>query len=190
MISTSSATTLFQEDFESDLSNWTGKSGNTSILNGKIVDDPDSTSNKVLSFTALNAAGDTFTTSTFFFSASNFFTLSFDYYGTNNDSGGFIGYSYGLPDSHVWLAGSDTDYVGTSIWTDTLIGDNNWNHYSISFTANTPIHIMLEEFRGSDTVTGNAYFDNIELTAVPEPGTFFLLGLGILGLTQWRRKKS
>ena len=200
IISISSATTLFYEDFESDLSNWTGESSGTH--DGVIVVDLLDSLNNVLSFTGLNSGGDIFTTSTSFSSIGNQYILSFDYLGTNNDSGGFIGFSYDLPGSHVWLAGSDTNYTGTTLWNTStpgyLIGDNSWHHYSISFTTTAPIHLMLEEFAGSDSIIGNAYFDNILLAdangpdPIPEPGTILLLGTGLMGLVGlgYRRKKN
>ncbi|MER0215636.1 MAG: PEP-CTERM sorting domain-containing protein [Nitrosomonas sp.] len=53
-----------------------------------------------------------------------------------------------------------------------------------------PLHLMLEDFVGSDAIAGNVYFDNIAVTAVPEPETYALLlaGLGLLGFaTRYRR---
>ncbi len=187
------ATTLFAEDFGGDLFGWTGTGGGSH--NGEITADPLSAGNGVLHFTGLNSAGDIFTTSTSFSSTGNQFILDFDYLGTNNNSGGFIGYSYGLPGNHVWLSGSDTNYPGTSTWPDILIGDNTWNHYSIAFTsASSSIHLMLEDFIGSDNVAGNAYFDNIVLTdadgpdPIPEPTTILLLGSGLVGMLGFRKK--
>lgn len=189
------ATILFSEDFESGLSQWTAG-------NAQIVDDPTGGTNQVLSFSALNSAGDIFSTDALFSSNSSMFTLTFDYYGDNNNSGGFIGYSQSTPGSHVWLAGSDTDYTGTTLWQDNLanpvtdrilIGDNSWQTYSFTFTSVfNPIHVMIEDFVGSDAVAGNAFFDNIVLTdatSVPEPSLLALLSLGLVAVGFSRRKK-
>lgn len=191
-VSPSEAATLYSENFETNLAGWVGKSGGGH--NGQIVADPSGAANNVLNFVALNSGGDIFRTNTSFSTTGNQYILQFDYYGTNSESGGFIGYSYGLPGNHVWLAGSDTNYGGVSI----LAGDNSWHHYSYTFTTSGPIHLMLEDFSGSDPVAGNAYFDNILLTdangvsAVPEPETYAMLlaGLGLLGFTARRRKQN
>ena len=194
-----SAAVLFSEDFQSgSLAQWTDG-------NGQIVSDPldSSNNNKVLNFTSRNSAGDIFSTDALFSSNSGQFTLSFDYLGDNNNSGGFIGYSQSFPGGHVWLAGSDTDYTGTSLWQDNLagsitdrilVGDGNWQSYSFTFTSTiNPIHLMIEDFLGSDNVAGNAYFDNIVLTdavSVPEPSIIALFGLGLLGVSFSAKKRK
>jgi len=176
---------LFTEDFESDLSNWTGK--NQGSHNGSIVQDPFNADNHVLQFTKLNAGGDIFTINTF--SSSNGFILSFDYLGDANStegSGGFIGYSYGFAGTHKWLAGADSDYNIAIKLPDT----GNWEHIEIPFNATGNIHLMLEEYRGSDGTIGNAYFDNIELSAVPVPASAWLLISGIAGLVGIKKRRS
>ena len=189
----SSAATLFSDDFESGLGQWTAG-------NGQIVADPAGGTNQVLNFSSLNSAGDIFSTSSMYSSNSNLFTLSFDYYGTSNNSGGFIGYSQGTPGSHVWLAGSDTNYSGTWLWSQNaagpltdriLIGDNNWHSYQLTFAGLfNPIRLMLEDFVGSDNTAGNAYFDNIVLTnAVPVPAAVWLFGTALIGLAGFSRRR-
>src|SRR5947209_4238199 len=95
---------LFMDDFESgNLDQWVGKNGGDH--HGQIVPDPlDATStNNVLNFTRLNAAGDIFTLSPIDLTAATGpFVVSFDYLGLAdgdpkpNDLGGFVGISLNL----------------------------------------------------------------------------------------------
>ena len=191
--------TLFFEDFESDLSEWTGKGGGSS--SGVILDDPKE-SDKALSFTAVTGAGDIFSLDRFT-SESQKLRLSFDYLGLaqpgsrSDDFGGFVGYSYGLPGRHSWLMGTKASYSGI---VDHLLDTGSWNNYSVDFTADQPIHLMFEDFGSSGRVTGDVYFDNIRLEAVgveppapvPEPssilGLLFISSLGF-GCVLKRKQK-
>ncbi len=155
---------LFSADFEGDLSVWVGKDGGPH--NGQIVTDPLDGSNSVLNFTAVNGAGDIFSPEVVVIPGLTY-TLSFDYLGypdTGDDLGGFIGYSLGTPGDHHWLAGTHQSYPGILAH---LIDDGTWHTYSIDFVpVVSPIRVMLEDYSGSDSVVGNAYFDNIELSVV------------------------
>ena len=170
------AVPLFFDDFESGaLGDWTPKA---SLSWATVVVDPTNAANKVLSFTGLNAAGDIFTTAAF--SSPLPFTLSFDYRG---GSGGFVGWSDGFPGNHVWLAGN-AGYPGILT---ALINDGLWRHYEIAFSSPSAIHLMFEDFSGA---TSDAYFDNVRLEAVPEPGTLLLIGSGLTGLALRRRRRG
>jgi len=174
---------LFTENFESDLSQWTGKGG--SSHHGAIVEDPLNSNNHVLHFTEKVAGGDIFTVDDFS-SANGNFVLSFDYLGVNSsDSGGFIGYSYNLSPigDEKWLAGTKGDEYHVIDLPDT----GKWEHMEISFTAQGSIHLVLEEYWLSDWRIGNAYFDNITLSAVPVPPSVWLLVSGLAGVAGWRR---
>ena len=199
--SVQASTTLFSEDFESGLGQW------NPVGTGVVVADPTNplSGNDVLSFTGLGSGGDIFTANSFF-APSQIYTVSFDYLSIEtpgaptSDLGGFVGISDGKPGSHTWIAGTQAGYPGLNV---VLIHNGAWTNYSITIDANTalfvyggipmngmPLHLMLEDFVGSDAIAGNVYFDNIAVTAVPEPEMYVLLlaGLGLLGFaTRYRR---
>ena len=203
-----SATTLFFEGFESDMSNWFGKGGGAH--NGIIVPDPLGGPGNVLTFSATNAAGDIFTQDTFS-SHDNRYILSFDYLGTCNgpDCGGFIGFSKGTPSSHGWFnysypLGHSTQWQHVTI--EFTPGEVNamiaggphyiyYNYSGGSFSANDPIHLMVEDWY-SPGPPRDAFFDNILLTdgsgpsGIPEPSTLLLLSAGVLGLFGYARRRT
>ena len=185
--STSYATTIFSDDFESGLSQWTGKASTGGLHNAIIVPDylePDN----ALAFSGTNAAGDIFT-SVDAFSAGTYW-LSFDYLGLSQDSGGYVGISAGLPGSHDWLWATGT-VSGAS---PDLIDDGTWHSYTFQFEAGYDFHLMIEDYRGAGLGSpGDALFDNISLSTtepVPEPATMMLFGIGLLGLAGIGRRKK
>lgn len=192
---------LFSEDFESGLGQW------NPVGSGIVVADPVNplSGNDVLSFTGLGSGGDIFTANSFF-APSQIYTVSFDYLSVEtpgfptNDLGGFVGIGDGKPGSHTWIAGTQAGYPGFSV---VLTHNGTWTNYSVTIDANTaifvsggtsmngtPLHLFLEDFVGSDAIAGNVYFDNILVTAVPEPGTYAMLlaGLGLLGFVARHRR--
>jgi hypothetical protein len=179
---------LFKEDFEGDLSAWVGK--NSSTHHGEIVTDPLDSNNNVLHFTKLRGAGDIFTATGFDLVSGQQYTISFRYLGypsQSGDTGGYAGFSSDLSPSdcndHIWYYGTGTE----SSAADVLVDDSAWHSYSYMFTAplsiGNHIYLMFEDFIGSDSIAGNAYFDDISLVQTPIPGAVILgiLGLGVAG---------
>lgn len=184
---------LFTDSFESDLSQWVGKSSEPH--HGQIVVDPLNTGNKVLNFTALNVFGDIFSANPVL-STSGEYRLSFDYLGlakpgsTPNNLGGFIGYSLDnlREKSNIWLAGTS----GASGASPILEDNGQWHSYTFAFNTSSPVAVMIEDFSGSGGVAGDAYFDNVKLEAVgvvdksvPEPTSVFgFLALSIVSIAK------
>ncbi len=191
------AAIAFSDDFEDDLSQWTGKDGGAH--DGILVDDPLRAGNRVLSFSASNIGGDIFSESPLDLVAGTTYVLSFEYLGlatqgsVEGDLGGFIGLSEGLPGRHRWIFG--TEVVSNA--DDALIDDGQWRLYSYTFVAplamlngggvSSDLRVMLEDFAGSLGVAGDVYFDNIELRAVPLPAAAWMFIGGLLTLLRLRR---
>ena len=178
-----SFTTLFSEDFESNLSQWTGKYN--SSHSGIIVNDPLG-NDQALSFNSRKSGGDIFTLNSFS-SPLQTFQLSFDYLGLAkqwsqpNDLGGFVGYrTTSSGDADSWLAGTSNNSIKLASNFFDLPDTGKWEHISISFTTNKSIQLTLEDYFYSWGVAGDVYFDNIRLEAmvpttksVPEPSSLF-----------------
>ncbi len=192
-----SAAALFVDDFESDLSLWTGRGG--SVHNGVIVADPLNAGNNVLTFSNTVTGGDIFTAAQFNLSAGQQYQISFDYLGlaqtgsVANDFGGFAGMAADIwGDAAIWYYGTSTG----SNASDVLIDDGVWRNYTYNFTApisfdegvvGNDLYLMFEDATG---VAGDVYFDNIQLQAVPVPAALYLFVSGLLGFGLLARKRS
>lgn len=195
-----SFSTLFFEDFETNLSQWTGK--NNGIHSGAIVNDL-LENDKALSFTTLKSGGDIFSLNSFS-SPSQTYRLSFDYLGLPkrwsqpNDLGGFVGYRTTLSgDADLWLAGTSRNSIKLSSNFLELPDTGKWEATSILFTTSKSIRLTFEDFTGSRGVAGDVYFDNVRLEAmvptsksVPEPTSVFgLLLVSIFSFGSLLKKK-
>jgi hypothetical protein len=193
-----SATVVFADSFQGDLSQWSTRSG-------LIATAP--TGGKALTFAGPTAGGDAFTLSSFV-SGSGTFTLSFDVLGNcghTSQCGGFVGATGATPESNYgdgWII-SDTPYGGVPNITDSP----TWRHISFTFAAD-PTQLFLEDWAGSANSRPDAvFFRNLVLTdnpgglvpgtfsqtaAVPEPSTWamLLIGFASVGLASyWRKEK-
>ena len=183
---------LFFDDFENPaLPQWVGKDGGAH--HGVVVNDPLRPGNHVLTFTALDFAGDIFG-SAVSVTPGMHYVLSFEYLGLfipgsgadPNDLGGFIGFENGpyagvlaVPTTGRWLEGTQLG----SAEDDALIDDGQWHTYTVAFDpfveangvpwqlTNNVILIVLEDFLGSGGVPGDAFFDNVSLIQVMPTAT-------------------
>ena len=138
----SHAVMIFQENFESTLSQWTGKSGGAHA--GTIVADPFNTGNNVLSFTGLNYSGDIFTQSLIPVSGYSQVFIEFDYLGlakggsVADNYGGFFGITLNqnpVGGDASWIAGTDTSAAnGLGFQGIHLVDDGAWHTYQIDIT--------------------------------------------------------
>lgn len=187
---------LFNENFESNLNNWTGK--NYGAHHGVLVSDPLRTGNKVLSFNALDNGGDIFHTNGLLLTVGKTYRISFEYLGLaktgsiSDNYGGFFGLSDIVGDSmrgNHWLFGTKSNYTGLR---GHLIDNGQWSSYSYTFewqrqeieALDDRVHLMMEDWISSRGVAGDVYFDNISFVLVPEPATLILFGLGTLILSR------
>lgn len=193
------AAPLLADDFEAGLGGWVEKGGGAVATEAETIADPLAAGNNVLRFKVLNSGGSILSTAVF--GAAATYTIEFDYLGlatpgaasVPDNFGGFLGIGGLAGDPcNCWLAGTAAGYVTNPLFQPLvhLIDDGAWHHYAITFTAPPGpfpggFRIMVEDFSGSGGIAGDAYFDNISIAAIPEPGTYALLlvGLGLLGMT-------
>jgi choice-of-anchor C domain-containing protein len=78
--------------------------------------------------------------------------------------------------------------IGSSAQTFTSVNPT-YTHFSMNYTAaaNGPTTLSFASLSNGN---GGAVLDNVSVTAVPEPGTIALLGLGLLGVGLARRRRQ
>ena len=171
-----SNTTLFFEDFETDLSKWTGKQGESS--SGIIVDDP-LEGDRALSFTEFGNGGDIFSLEAFEHPNAKY-RLSFDYLAIpvegsiEDDMGGFAGYTYDLNDTgnSQWLVGTTTNSLNLRPNFQEIDALEQWKSIAVEYTEADSFHLTFEDFVASQGIAGDIYFDNIHLEAVSISDTY------------------
>jgi hypothetical protein len=159
---------------------------------GQVVLDLLDASNHAVHFTQKTRSGDLFS-KVISYDAGILYRFEFDYLGTGPNAGGFAGF---------WPA--DVWYFGTAPFNsggvDAFVMTNNnlWHHYSYDFTPGTAAsqQLMFEDWAGVDGNAGDAYFDNVQVSAVesaatPEPGAVTLfVSSGIVGAGLLRRRRQ
>ncbi|MBL8218319.1 MAG: PEP-CTERM sorting domain-containing protein [Bryobacterales bacterium] len=155
---------------------------------GQVVTDPLNANNKALSFGQLKAGGDLFSVPLDL--SKGPINISFDYLGlargTNigTDTGGFV--IVDLPNSFAGYVLVGTSVSGFPIFSNMLnLTPGVWHHISMTFApslvqAGNGSKVVFEQWSGSPNPAGNAYFDNIQVSTTPEPGSMLLAGAGIL----------
>jgi hypothetical protein len=181
----------FSENFENDLSQWTG------LANGPykavIVPDPLRPGNHVLSFRGTTVGGDIFSVPDITLIEGQRYSFSVEYLGkavANSIPGNYGGFA-GLNDvvmpsldyrhepgrDACWIFGTQADYP---LMRQQLIDDGQWRTYTYQFdwqkseidALYDTIHVMFEDFAGSGDSVGDVFFDNVQLNAVPTSSTW------------------
>lgn len=178
--------TVLSDDFESgslSASKWLIPGS------GNVVTDPLNSNNKVLVFRELKAGGDLFSVPLDLSNAPAI-QISFDYLGfasgpnVGTDTGGFV--IVDIPNSFLGYVLMGTSVSGGPLRQNMLnLTPGVWHHISLTFApslvqAGNGSKVVFEQWSGSPNAAGNAYFDNIEVSTTPEPGSFLLAGAGVL----------
>jgi len=91
-----------------------------------------------------------------------------------------------LPNSFAGYVLVGTSVSGFPIFSNMLnLTPGVWHQISMTFApsqvqAGNGSKVVFEQWSGSPNPAGNAYFDNIQVSTTPEPGSMLLAGAGIL----------
>jgi hypothetical protein len=140
----------------------------------------DSTSNSGISQVLATVAGQTY-------------TLSFYYSNRAQDNGYNNEFAGGVVPAST--QGLTYDVGGGAVAVAALPAntttDNQWAHYTTTFTASGPTTLTFDATGTSDSLGSS--LDNIEVSAVPEPAPLALMGAGLLvvaGIARRRRDQA
>ena len=89
------------------------------------------------------------------------------------------GRAYGGSQQYTVSAGGVTD---TQTFTTS---PNGWTQHSFEFVADDSSALV---FQGQIAADNTSFFDNVSVTAVPEPTSLLMMAFGTLGLLAWRRR--
>ncbi len=181
--------TLFEDDFEGSLSQWTGSDdGSTSAT---LLTDPLDSSNKAMSFNGTSHTGDAFTRLPISIAGYEQVLVEFRYLGlpvlgsAQDNYGGFLGISVGPSISSgpaAWIAGTDVSAAnGLGFQGVHLVDDGTWRSYVVDITelvqnnSLTSFRLMAEDWADAgglnQSVVGDVFFDNVKVVGVPEPAS-------------------
>jgi hypothetical protein len=109
--------------------------------------------------------------------ANNFSILEFAYAVSNNNNPGAMTFTtFGTPPTITsGLTLSGTPFFQLNAIVNAMVNDQNY------------IVLAFRDTSSGTNVGSTIFIDNIEITAVPEPSTYLLIGLGLAGLCALRR---
>lgn len=202
-------TVIFSEDFESTTgmalpTGWVVESGKFGISEANPLVAGIDTSSRVFGFSASTNSNDTFSSSfdlSPYLGTTGQVFLSFDFLSNaTTNHAGLIGLSEG-DSTGIWQDGSPAAQPGVA-QPYTMNGTGAWESVSIDVSGYINDHtaqqlqdttISFEQW--SDASVANTvpvYFDNVQVSSVPEPGMYGLIFgiVGLIGAVKFRRVKK
>lgn len=100
-----------------------------------------------------------------------------------------FGFAFGASDSNWTLTAYDSSNNAiASTVISPVFGSNAGDFFGIASTSANIAKAVLV-VNGGTPVYDHVFIDNFKFTAVPEPSTWVLLGLGAVGLLAWHRRR-